>query len=444
MARGWSNWSGSVRSEPARLLAPGNLDEIVETIAACQRDGRKLRVVGSGHSFTPLASTDDTLVTLDGFQGIESVDAEARTAVVRAGTKLSRLGPELLRHGLAQENLGDIDVQSLAGAISTGTHGTGVGLGNIATQVESLTLVSADGRVIECSEDKHPGLFKAAQISLGALGVVAKVRLRLLPAYRLGFRSERLRLDDVLGNLSERRGRNRHFEFFWFPFGPHVQAKTADISRLPAGSGLALRAHQIALENTGLGLVSWLSRLIPRLAPSMSRLSGRLVGHSDGVADAHEFFATKRAVHFNEMEYNVPADRFEECFDELRALIERRRFRVNFPVECRFAAADDIWLSPAYERQSAYVAVHMFRGMAHEEYFRACEEVFDRFEGRPHWGKMHWQTAETLRLRYPRWDDFLRVRDEVDPDHVFLNDYLARLFGIDEGGRRASGPPGAA
>ncbi|MGH2740365.1 MAG: D-arabinono-1,4-lactone oxidase [Actinomycetota bacterium] len=430
MAREWSNWSGSVRWRPDRVLAPGSIDEIAEVVSECRREGRKLRVVGSVHSFTPLVATDDTLLSLDGFQGIESVDVERRTALIRAGTKLDALGPELLRHGLAQENLGDIDVQSLAGAISTGTHGTGAELGNIATQVQGLTLVTGTGEVMECSAEKHPGLFKAAQVSLGALGVVAKVRLRLLPAYRLGFRSERRRLDDVLADLPERLSANRHFEFFWFPYGPFVQAKTANPSDLPAGSGLALRAQQVILENGALWLASQASRLIPRLAPSISRLSGRLVGHSGGVAEAHGFFATRRAVRFNEMEYNVPAERFLDAFAELRALFDRHRFRVNFPVECRFAAGDEIWLSPAYERASAYIAVHMYRGMPYEEYFRACEEVFDRYEGRPHWGKLHWQSSDSLRLRYPRWDDFLRVREEVDPDRVFLNDYLSELFGL--------------
>lgn len=431
MSGEWRNWSGSVRCEPREIVSPASVEELAKLIGAYGRDGRHVRIVGAGHSFTPLVLTDDVLMTLDRMQGIEAVDVERGTVRVLGGTKLKRLGDELLARGLAQENLGDIDVQSIAGAISTGTHGTGVTFGTLATQVVGLTIMTAAGEIVECSADQNPDIFKAAQVSLGALGVLAAVTLRVVPARRLRFQARRERLDDCLANLETYKRENSHFEFFWFPYGEWVQAKFLDETDAPAkGGSLWGTFNKMVMENGVFWALSEMSRLAPPLAPRISRLSGWGISSVDETDYSHRLFATPRVVRFQEMEYNIPAEHFLSVMREVRACIDKHRFRVNFPVECRFVRGDDIWLSPAYQRDSAYIAVHMYRGMEYESYFRAIEEIYERYQGRPHWGKLHTRTAAQLAALYPRWDDFRRVRAALDPQEMFLNEYLRGLFDV--------------
>ena len=428
----WHNWSGSVRGRPREIAQPRSLEELARLVGEWGRAGRHVRVVGSGHSFTPLVQTDDVLMTLDGMQGIISADSQAGEARVWGGTRLKRLGAELLARGLAQENLGDIDVQSIAGAIATGTHGTGVQFGSIATQVTGLTLVTASGEVLECSADERPDVFKAAQVSLGALGVVAAVTLRVVPARRKRFISRRERLDETLANLERYKVENEHFEFFWLPYTDYVQAKFINPTEAPAtGSNLWGRFNSLVMENGVFWAMSALCRLMPPISRTMDTFEAWGIAPVDRVDESYRLFATDRLVRFQEMEYNIPAEHFPAALDDIRALLASRRFNVNFPIECRFVRGDDIWLSPAYQRDSAYIAVHMYRGMPYREYFDAVEAIFQRYEGRPHWGKLHTLGPATLAARYPRWDDFSRVRAALDPNGVFLNAYLRRLFAAD-------------
>lgn len=429
---GWHNWSGSVHGRPREVARPASLEELARLVGEYGRAGRHVRVVGSGHSFTPLVRTGDVLMTLDGMQGIISEDKDAGTVRVWGGTRLARLGAELLARGLAQENLGDIDVQSIAGAIATGTHGTGVTFGSIATQVEGLTLVTASGEVLECSADERPDVYKAAQVSLGALGVVAAVTLRVVPARRKRFVSRRERLAETLANLDRYKAENEHFEFFWLPYTDSVQAKLINPTDAPAtASNLWGRFNSLVLENGVFWGMSALSRLAPPLARTMCKVEAWGIAPVDRVDESYRLFATERLVRFQEMEYNIPAQHFRAALDDIRALLSARRFNVNFPIECRFVRGDDIWLSPAYQRDSAYIAVHMYRGMPYRDYFDAIEAIFQRYEGRPHWGKLHTLGPATLAARYPHWDDFRRVRAALDPSGVFLNDYLRQLFGVE-------------
>ena len=438
----WRNWSDSVRGTPRTVSMPRSLDELAQTIGRYGREGRHVRVVGDGHSFTPLAQTDDVLVSLDHMQGIESVDADRGIARVRAGTRLKLLGDELLKHGLAQENLGDIDVQSIAGAISTGTHGTGVRFGSIATQVTGLTLVTANGEVIECSEEQRPDIFKAAQVSLGALGVIASVTLRVVPARRLRFVSRRERVDHVLANLDKYKQENNHFEFFWMPYTPWAQVKFLnETDDPPSATNIFGTLNKVVLENGLYWVLSETARIARPTTRTISRISAMGIATVSETDHSHRVFATPRAVKFQEMEYNIPAQDFPAVLAEIRALLAREKFNVHFPIECRFVHSDDIWLSPAYGRESAYIAVHMYKGMPYERYFRAIEPIYQPYGGRPHWGKMHTLDAVTLATRYPRWDDFRRVRAALDPNGVFLNDYLRRLLGADMPVTPAASPP---
>jgi FAD-linked oxidoreductase len=425
----WHNWSDSVRARPRSFVQPRDLADLVHLVDTSARDGFHVRVVGDGHSFTPLVQTDDVLVSLDNLQGIESADPERGTVRVWAGTQLKRLGDELLARGLAQENLGDIDVQSIAGAISTGTHGTGVRYGTIATQVAGLTLVTASGDVIDCSEDHNRDVFKAAQVSLGALGILAAVTLRVVPAKRLHYVSRRERLDETLANLERYKRENSHFEFFWMPYTPWVQAKFLNETEEPATKGNVWGTlNKLLLENGLYWVLSECCRIAPPLSRTVSRVSAWGITSVSETDYSHRLFATPRLVKFQEMEYNIPAPHFPQVLAEIRAVLERQRFNVHFPIECRFVRGDDIWLSPAYQRDSAYIAVHMYKGMPYERYFRAVEAVYQAYEGRPHWGKLHSLDAATLAARYPRWNDFRRVRAALDPQGVFLNEYLRTLL----------------
>ncbi|HEX2349501.1 MAG TPA: D-arabinono-1,4-lactone oxidase [Ktedonobacterales bacterium] len=441
----WRNWSGSVTCAPREVIAPTSLDELAGAVGEIGRDGRRLRVVGSGHSFTPLVQTDDALLRMDHLSGITSFDAERGLVTVLGGTPLKQLGDALLKRRVAQENLGDIDVQTITGAISTGTHGTGVRFGNLATQVAALTLATASGELVELSPERDPETFKAAQVSLGALGVIAAVTLRVVPAKRLRYQTRRERIESLIAHLEQYKAENSHFEFFWFPYTRWAQAKfTNETDAQPTSANLWTEFNRVVLENGVFWAFSEASRLAPALSPSICKASAWGIASTTAVDYSHRLYATPREVRFQEMEYNLPAQHFAAAMAEIEEVITRERFAVNFPVECRFVRGDDIWLSPAYQRDSAYIAVHMYQGMPYRAYFDAIEAIFQRYDGRPHWGKIHTLTAETLATRYPRWQDFLRVRERLDPQGVFLNDYLRRLFGVSASATSATGAAGQA
>ncbi len=425
----WSNWSGSVRSTPRQVVKPVNIDELAYLMKMYGRDERHVRVVGAGHSFTPIAQTNDILMSLENLQGVTGVNAEQGTVTIRGGTWLKNLGDNLFKRGLAQENLGDINVQSIAGAISTGTHGTGIAYGSLATQVEGFTLITADGERLACSAEHNPDIFKAAQVSLGTLGIIADVTLRVVPAKRLHFKSHRESLEQCITNVERYKQENDHFEFYWFPYTKWVQTKFLNQTIEPASkSSLWGNFNKIVLENGVYWLLSELNRMQPKLSQTIGNISAQGIAPVDEVNYSHLLFSTPRVVRFQEMEYNIPAEHFSSVLAEIEACVERKRFEVHFPVECRFVHADDIWLSPAYQRESAYIAVHMYQGMPYKAYFEAIEAIFRHYEGRPHWGKMHTQTAHNLEKLYPRWHDFRRVRASLDSKGIFLNDYLRMLF----------------
>ena len=373
-------------------------------------------------------------MSLENLQGIESLNAADGMATVLGGTQLKRLGAALLAQGFAQENLGDIDVQSIAGAISTGTHGTGVHFGSLSTQVAGLTLVSAAGDLIECSPEQNPELFKAAQVSMGMLGVIARVKLRVVPATHHRYQVRREQLSDCLAHLETYKRENSHFEFFWLPYTRYVQAKFLNETKAPATSGtLWGNINKIVLENWVYWLLSESCRLAPGVTKTVARISGEAISPVEEVDYSHRLFATPRMVRFQEMEYSLPADQFSSALAEIKSCIEEKRFNVHFPIECRFVRGDDIWLSPAYQRDSAYIAVHMYRGMPYQDYFHHIEAIFRRYQGRPHWGKLHTRTAAELAALYPKWEDFRRIRRSLDPTGLFLNDYLRSIFEPDIG-----------
>ncbi|OAS18897.1 D-arabinono-1,4-lactone oxidase [Paenibacillus oryzisoli] len=427
----WTNWSGIVQASPQTVLYPESIEAVVDAVRLCRREGRRLRVVGTGHSFTPIAASDDVLISLDHMQGLIEVDVEELTATVWAGTKLKLLGELLFLHGLAQENLGDIDVQSIAGAISTGTHGTGQQFGNIATQVVGVTMVTGAGEVITCTHATHPDLFKAMQISIGALGIIVQVTLRLQTAYKMMYESKRMPLKQCLQELPDIARGHRHFEFYWFPYADPCQLKFMNpTDRAVTSRKVREYVGDVLIENTVFGLLSELCRKVPKLSRMVSRISASQVPVGSKVDYSHRLFATQRLVRFNEMEYNLPAEAMPTVIEEMREKMVKDGYNVHFPIECRYAKGDDIWLSPAFGRDSSYIAIHMYKGMPHEGYFAGMEDIFLKHGGRPHWGKMHSLRSADLAERYPMWQAFCRSREELDPDGIMRNGYLDQIFGV--------------
>jgi L-gulono-1,4-lactone dehydrogenase len=431
----WRNWAGDQLCRPAAIETPGSLEEIAAALARAARAGERVRVVGAGHSFSDIACTDGRLLKLERMGGVLDADRSSGLVRVQGGITIHELGARLAQLGLAQGNLGDIDVQSIAGAISTATHGTGARLGNISSQVESVTLVLADGSVLECSADSDPELWRAARVGLGALGVIAEVTLRCVPAFRLRAIDAPAPLGETLERFEELALSNDHFELFVFPHADHALTRTNNRTEEPARSRgrLVSYANDVLLTNHTFELFCRLGRRFPAQIPRINRLVTRLAGTSRRVQRSDRIFASPRLVRFTEMEYALPRERTPEAVRRVLAMIEERGFAVPFPVEVRTVAADDALLSTAEGRDSGFVAVHMYRGMEWEPYFRAVEEIMDELDGRPHWGKRHFQTAATLRGRYPEWERFQAIRRRLDPQGRFANDWTDRVLGPVDG-----------
>lgn len=392
--------------------------------------GRLVKATGSGHSFTDIACTTGVQVRLSRYRRVLACDLDAGTVTVQAGITIAELSRELARRGLALENVGDIGYQTIAGAISTGTHGTGLRFGGLATQVAGLELVSGDGTVVRCSPEENPSVFAAARLGLGALGVISSVTLRCRPAFNLRAVEEPLELAEVLARLDELVEVNDHFEFFWVPHTDRCLTKRNNRANGRPGRTVRMRewGRRAVMENMAFGAACRLGRrrpgLTPRLAPLVA--GGRRREYLDR---SDRVFSSPRWVRFAEMEYSVPRRAAAPVILQVRRLIEESGLRVSFPVEVRFVAADDIALSPAYGEERCFVAVHMYQGQAYEQYFRGVESIMDSVGGRPHWGKLHYQTATTLAPRYPEWEQFQAVRSKLDPAGCFANAYLDRVLG---------------
>jgi FAD-linked oxidoreductase len=433
MNSSWRNWAGNQQAHPQTVEHPRDVEEVALLVKRAATSGQRLKVAGAGHSFTAAAATDGVLVHLDHMTSVLAADRSSGLVTVQAGIPLHRLNRELDLLGLAMTNLGDIDRQTIAGATATGTHGTGHALGGLATQIRGLELVLADGSVVSCSPDERPELFACARVGLGALGVVTAVTLQCEPAFSLHADERPMPLAEVMEGLDDLAGSNDHFEFYWFP---HTDvALTKRNNRLPAGEKPRPlpRAREWfedeLLANTLFNLVCGVGRSRPALVPRLNATAARLLSARSFSAASYKVFTSPRRVRFVEMEYAVPRAALRDAVQAVQRVIERDGLRISFPIEVRVAAADDIPLSTAEGRDTGYVAIHRYRGEPFEGYFRAVETELRELGGRPHWGKMHWRTHEDLRPVYPRFDQFVTVRDEVDPARVFTNSYLGTVLG---------------
>ncbi|MGW2743649.1 D-arabinono-1,4-lactone oxidase [Streptomyces sp. NPDC001450] len=430
----WRNWGGNVAARPARQVEPASVEELAAAVRKAAEDGLKVKAVGTGHSFTSIAATDGVLIRPQLLTGIRNIDRDAMTVTVEAGTPLKRLNAVLAREGLSLANMGDIMEQTVSGATSTGTHGTGRESGSIAAQIRALELVTADGSVLSCSEkgtEEERAVFAAARIGLGALGIVTAITFAVEPLFLLTAREEPMSFERVLAEFDQLWAENEHFEFYWFPHTGNTNTKRNNRSagpEQPVGQ-LAGWFEDEFLSNGVFQVAQWVGRAAPATIPTIARISSKALSARTYTDIPYKVFTSPRRVRFVEMEYAVPRAALTDTLRELKAMVDRSGLRVSFPVEVRTAPADDITLSTASGRDSAYIAVHMFRGTPYQAYFTAAERIFTAHEGRPHWGKVHTRDAEYFAEVYPRFGEFTALRDRLDPERLFQNDYLRRVLG---------------
>jgi FAD-linked oxidoreductase len=427
----WSNWAGQQHCSPARVVRPRHETDLARDITDAVASGHTIRAVGSGHSFTDACVTDGCHVELGLMDKVIDVDRGSGLVRVQAGIPLHRLTAALHAHGLALENQGDIDRQTISGATATATHGTGMRFRNLSSGIVGARIVLADGSIRELSLPEDAALLRAVRVSVGALGVISELTLQTVPAFRLRKIEEPRPLDDLLDGYLELAAAHDHFECYVFPYARTGLSMASERTDAPPAPLPAWRKWLVddLVTNRGLELFSRAGRRAPHRAPQLSRAMVRLLSRDERVDHSHLVYASERRVRFTEMEYAIPREHVSEAARAVLRLIEERRIGVTFPIEIRTTAPDDAYLSTAQGRDTAYIAVHQFIGMPYEAYFREVEAIMDGFDGRPHWGKRHFQTAETLAPRYPEWAAFQAARAELDPQGAFTNDYVRRTLG---------------
>jgi FAD-linked oxidoreductase len=435
--RDWSNWGRSERADGIRVASARSVDEVIAIVNVARDNALRVKAIGAGHSFSGIAVPRDIqldISALDGVSAVEQGERDGARVTLGAGTHLSRLPALLDPLGLALTNMGDIDQQTLAGATSTGTHGTGAAFGGLATQIVALTLVTAAGELLRVSETEHPELLPAARLGLGALGIIVDITIECVPSFALHAVERPEPLEEVLDDFAARSTGVDHFEFYWFPHTD--RALTKSNSRLPAEtptkrqSGLAAWVDDELLSNHVFGMTCGLGTAMPRVIPGINRLAERLVAEREVIDVSHRVFVASRRVRFREMEYAIPVEHVPAALRAIREVVAANGWRISFPIEVRVAAADDLLLSTASGRASGYIAVHRYYREDPAAYFEAVEAIMRGFDGRPHWGKMHARDAASLAPAYPGFGEFLAVRDRLDPERLFANDYLDRVLGV--------------
>ncbi|MEH0636821.1 MULTISPECIES: D-arabinono-1,4-lactone oxidase [Streptomyces] len=427
----WRNWAGNVTARPVREVTPATVEELAAAVRKAAEDDLRVKAVGTGHSFTAAAATDGVLIRPQLLTGIRRIDREAMTVTVAAGTPLKRLNLALAREGLSLTNMGDIMEQTVSGATSTGTHGTGRDSASIAAQIRGLELVTADGSILTCSPTENADVFAAARVGIGALGIVTAITFAVEPIFLLTAREEPMSFERVTAEFDELHAENEHFEFYWFPHTGNTNTKRNNRSAGPEKPVPQLNSwfEDEFLSNGVFQVANWVGQAVPATIPTIAQISSRALSARTYTDIPYKVFTSPRRVRFVEMEFAVPREALVDTLRELKAMVDRSKLRVSFPVEVRTAPADDITLSTASGRESAYVAVHMFKGTPYQAYFTAAERIFTAHEGRPHWGKVHTRDTDYFAKVYPRFGEFTALRDRLDPERRFQNDYLRRVLG---------------
>ncbi|MFI6516016.1 D-arabinono-1,4-lactone oxidase [Spirillospora sp. NPDC050679] len=427
----WQNWAGNQQVTPRRVQTPRSTEQVAEAVRSAAADGLTVRMTGTGHSFTGAAVAEDLLLRPTGLTAVRSVDTASGLVTVEAGLPLHRMNRLLEEHGLALANMGDIQEQTVAGALQTATHGTGRDAAGLASQVAALELVLADGSVATCSPDERPDLFHAACAGLGALGIVTAITWKTVPSFLLRAQEAPMKWDEVLARVDEFDAANEHFEFYWFPHTEGCLTKRNNRVEGPARPLSKFKGwlDDEFLSNTLFGGINKLTHRVPAAAPFVNGISAKALGARTYSDTSYKVFTSPRTVRFKEQEYAIPREQLVPALRDLRALFEKRDWKISFPIEVRLLPEEDAWLSMAHGRRSAFIAVHVYHRDPHEEYFRGVEELMTSIGGRPHWGKMHTRDAAYLETVYPRFGDFRALRDELDPERRFANPYTRQVFG---------------
>ena len=426
----WRNWCGLESTRPEEVYAPRDVDDVVTAVLAAREHGTTVKMVGTSHSFTGIAVPEHTLLLPGELTGILDVDREAMTVTARAGTPVHVLNTELERLGLSLHNMGDIAEQTIAGAVSTGTHGSGGRLASLAAQLAGFEVVTGTGEVLGASATENPALFEVGRVGLGALGVLTSLTFRVEPLFVLRAHERPASWAEGLGSLLDLAEEHEHVDAYWFPHTDRMQVKTND--RVEVADQLPRWRQYVdddLLANRAFGLLNRVGRALPATVPLLNQVSARALTERSYADVAHRVFTTPRHVVFKETEYAVPRGAGLDALREARRAIESSDWRISFPVEIRIVPADDIPLSTGSGRDSIYLAFHTYVGVEHRPYFREVERIMRAHEGRPHWGKVHTLTAADLAPSYPRFGDFLAMRDRIDPDRVFANAHLRRVLG---------------
>jgi FAD-linked oxidoreductase len=433
----WQNWSGLESAEPRTVIRPGSAADVVDAVSAARRGGTTVKMVGTGHSFTGIAAPGDAMLLPHLLTGIVEVDRDAMTVTALAGTQLKDLNSELERLGLSLHNMGDIAEQTLAGAVSTGTHGTGGVTAGLSAQLVGLQLVTGTGEIVDASPTQHPDIFEMARVGLGALGILTTLSFAVEPLFLLEAHEQPMSWAEALGSFDEMVGSSHHCDMYWFPHTDRLLSKQntrldADVAEAEPLSRIRHWFDDELLSNTVFGALTAAGNRVPRVVPRMNQLSARALSERTYSDVAHRVFTSPRRVVFREMEYAVPREAGLTALREVRRVLDASEWQISFPVEIRVAPADDIPLSTAYDRDTFYLAFHTHHRSdlgQHTAYLRAMESVMREHDGRPHWGKLHHRTAADLAPAYPRFADFLALRERLDPERIFTNDYLRRVLG---------------
>lgn len=432
VSKPWRNWAKTEQSAPAAQISPRHTEHVVQAVHRARETGHSIKPVGAAHSFTGVAATDGIQVEFERLRGLVSADLDSKRVTLWAGTHLWELPIILGPLGLALENMGDIDKQTISGATQTGTHGTGITLGGLSTAVVGVTMVSGEGNLITVTDD-DPELLSAVALGLGALGIIVTITIQCVPAYLLLAEERPASFESVLDSFVETARSVDHFEFFWFPHTKSVRTKANTRLALEHGAAPLTKFSRFideeVVNNLMLGALVEMQHFVPGITPAINLMIESVSSRRTYTDLSHNVFITKRRVRFREAEYAVPVAAVPEVVREVASLIERKRLHISYPVEVRTAAADSLMLSTAHEREVGYIAVHRYIRDDYREYFAGVESIMREHGARPHWGKMHSFDAEYLSRVYPNFEQFLQIRNDLDPDRVFRNDYLTRVLG---------------
>ena len=419
----WHNWSGALTSAPRARVAPASVDEL---LAWLKSSTGKLRPVGAGHSFSPLVPTDGALLVLDRLSGLQGHDAATLRATFGAGTRIADIGAPLEEAGQAMQNIADIDRQTLAGAIATSTHGTGRDIGSLSSFVTKISLATLSGDLITADAEHYPEVFAAARTNLGVLGIVIAIELQNRAPYRLERKTWAASVEDTLATFDDEAAQHRHFEMFPLVHSDYAVVMATDETDAPAQPNVADPADETAFD----GFLRGAAKLPVAARRAAFAVAARAFGPTEVVDASYRVLANVRNARFNEMEYSVPRDAGAACLREILQTIESQSIDIAFPLEYRYVKGDDVWLSMFSGRDSVSISVHNFWDVDYRPYFAVIEPIFWKYEGRPHWGKVHTLTSARLERLYPHWRDFLGVRADFDPEQRLLNDHLRAVFGF--------------